>query len=213
MEIYKLPLGSLEANCYIVPSENNNAVAIDTGANPQKILAFLREKKLKLKKILLTHGHFDHTGATAQLVAETGAKVYIHGEDVELLNDSRKSAAYLIGANSTQTITPDVTYKDGDIIKMDNLEFKVIHTPGHTRGSSMFVLGDYIFTGDTIFMGSVGRVDMYSGDLETQLETLDLIRNLQGEFQLFSGHGPDTSLSHEKRTNPYLKGGINVFDF
>ena len=138
MEIKTLTLGELATNCYIVISAAGNAAVIDPADDAQRILDTLGKDNAELKMILLTHGHFDHTGAVADLKEQTGAKVYIHSKDECMLDDTIKNVAYLCPGYSYKPFTADVLVSDGDIIRLDEIEFSVMHTPGHTAGSVVY---------------------------------------------------------------------------
>lgn len=157
MEIKTLTLGELATNCYIVISAAGNAAVIDPADDAQRILDTLGKDNAELKMILLTHGHFDHTGAVADLKEQTGAKVYIHSKDECMLDDTIKNVAYLCPGYSYKPFTADVLVSDGDIIRLDEIEFSVMHTPGHTAGSVVYFADNCMFAGDTIFEGSAGR--------------------------------------------------------
>lgn len=204
VDYFQLPLGSLQTNCYVVKTGNENCVVIDPAGEAERILRFLSDKKLTLKKILLTHGHFDHCGACAELKKATGAAIYIHRCDEEMLNDSQKSLAYFVPNLPFNPVAADVLVKEGDVIKQDNVAFRVIETPGHSRGSVCYIAGGVIFAGDTIFSGSVGRTDCYSGDSAAQQESLQRLNKFEGDFTLCCGHGEMSTLKAEKMYNPYL---------
>ena len=147
MKIYRIPVGELLANCYIIETENKNAVAIDPGSDFQRIKNLLDEHELTLKKILLTHGHYDHIGAAGEAADVYGAQVYIHEEDAPMLASGTKSLADAIGAGQFNEITKFTTVTNGDVIILDELSFEVIHTPGHTRGGVCYKCGNALFTG------------------------------------------------------------------
>ena len=161
--------------------------------------------------ILLTHGHFDHTGAVADLKEQTGAKVYIHSKDECMLDDTIKNVAYLCPGYSYKPFTADVLVSDGDIIRLDEIEFSVMHTPGHTAGSVVYFADNCMFAGDTIFEGSAGRTDFYSGDYIAQRNSLARLAALREDYIIYPGHGGSTTLKQEKKFNPYL--GQSPVDF
>ena len=204
MEIRTLTLGELDTNCYIVISAAGNAAVIDPADEAQKVLDVLKTENAELKMILLTHGHFDHTGAVAQLKEETGAKVYLHEKDECMTDDTIKNVAYLCPGFEYKPYTADKLLSEGDIIRLDEIEFSVINTPGHTAGSVMFFAENCIFAGDTIFEGSVGRTDFYSGDYTAQKKSLARIAALREDYIIYPGHGSSTTLNQEKKFNPYL---------
>ncbi|MCH5323820.1 MAG: MBL fold metallo-hydrolase [Eubacterium sp.] len=204
MKIITMNLGELDTSCYIVVSDSGNAAVIDPADNAEHILDVLGKNSLTLKLILLTHGHFDHTGAAAELKEQTGAKVYIHKADECMLDDRQKNVSYLLPGFDYKSFAADVTVDEGDTVTLDEITFTVIHTPGHTAGSIMFTADNAIFSGDTIFEGSVGRTDFYSGSPAQQRQSLQRIMNMDGDFDIYPGHGGKTTLSAEKRHNPYL---------
>jgi glyoxylase-like metal-dependent hydrolase (beta-lactamase superfamily II) len=211
MQIITMNLGELETSCYLLISDEGNAAMIDPAGDCDKIIEALSVNSVVLTKILLTHGHFDHTGAVAQLKDITGAKVYIHANDECMLNDTIKNVAYLVPGYDYKPFQADVLLTGGDMIFLDELEISVMHTPGHTKGSVMYFVNDCIFTGDTIFEGSVGRTDFYSGDITAQRETLKRISALRTNYTLYPGHGDSTTLENEKKHNIYL-GNVNMYD-
>lgn len=211
MQIITMNLGELDTSCYLLVSDEGNAAVIDPAGECDRIIEELSKNSLTLTKILLTHGHFDHTGAVAELKEITGAKVYIHADDECMLNDTIKNVAYLVPGYSYKPFEADVLLSGGDMIFLDELEISVMHTPGHTKGSVMYFVNNSIFTGDTIFEGSVGRTDFYSGDIKAQRETLKRISALRENYTLYPGHGGATTLEDEKKYNMYL-GSSNMYD-
>lgn len=206
MNITQLTVGQLQVNCYIIQTQLNGAIVIDAGANAQGILSFVEKNGLTLKAIMYTHGHFDHVGAVNELKEKTGAPVYIHTEDEELLVDPKKSFGSFYGMfKSFDSIKPDVLMNDDDIIVIDDVSIKVMHTPGHTKGSCVFIFEDIIFSGDTLFYNSIGRADLYGGNMITLQNSLLKIATLEGDYKILPGHGEHTSLSYEKKTNPYIR--------
>ncbi len=211
MQIITMNLGELDTSCYLLVSDEGNAAMIDPAGECDKIIEELSKNSIVLTKILLTHGHFDHTGAVAELKEITGAKVYIHADDECMLNDTIKNVVYLVPGYTYKPFEADVLLSGGDMIFLDELEISVMHTPGHTKGSVMYFVNNSIFTGDTIFEGSVGRTDFYSGDIKAQRETLKRISALRENYTLYPGHGEATTLENEKKYNMYL-GSSNMYD-
>lgn len=205
MEIYQLkPLSICGTYSYIVASETGNGVLIDAPENATYIFDEFEKRDLKLTKILLTHGHFDHTGAVASLAEKTGCDVYIHKNDLEKLTDDSKNLAYHFGLSGVRAYKNAIAFDDGDIIEQDELSFKVFHTPGHTSGSVCFIIEDNIFTGDTLFASSIGRTDMPDGNTKDMLNSLEKLSNLKGNYKIYTGHTKPTTLEDEKYCNPYL---------
>jgi len=160
---------------------------VDPGYAPEKFLSFLREKKLKLQGILLTHHHYDHTGGVDKISHETDCPVYIHKDDADLY---RKPAEFM---------------SDGQVFDVDGEELRVVHTPGHTEGGVCLVSekSRIAFTGDTLFNKEVGRVDLEDGDLEKMRRSLnDIIDKWPNDFTVYPGHGPEATMKFVRRENP-----------
>ena len=192
MNIQKLTLGLYQTNIYIL-SNDTEAVVIDPGYEPDTILDALEGKELKA--ILLTHGHFDHVGAVKELVAETGCKVYIHAADLSLPPMITAGQLYYTH-----------TYAEGDTVcPIEGAQIAVLHTPGHTPGSVCLLLGDQMFSGDTLFEGSCGRMDLPGGDQLQMHQSLNRLVSLQADYHIHPGHGGSTTLAAEKRYNPYMR--------
>lgn len=205
MNIYQLkPLSICGTYSYIVASETGNGVLIDAPENATYILGEFEKRGLKLTKILLTHGHFDHTGAVAGLAEKTGCEVYIHKNDLEKLTDDTKNLAYHFGLSGVRPYKNAIAFDDGDTIEQDELDFKVMHTPGHTSGSVCYIIEDNMFTGDTLFASSIGRTDMPDGSPLDMLKSLKKIAKIKGNYKIYSGHTKSTTLEDEKYCNPYL---------
>ncbi len=206
MEIIKLkPLSICDTNSYIVATREGNAVLIDAPADADYILGEIMLRGLELKTILLTHGHFDHVGAVAELAEKTGCEVYIHEMDLDKLKGSQEGTlANYFRVRGVKNYDGAKSVKDGDIIKIDELEFDVVHTPGHTSGSVCYIIGDVMFSGDTLFARSVGRTDMPDGSYEKLMDSIEIIKDLGGNLRILPGHMCETSLDSERKHNPYL---------
>ena len=192
MNIQKLTLGLYQTNTYIL-SNDTEAAVIDPGYEPDIILDALEGRELKA--ILLTHGHFDHVGAVKELVAETGCKVYIHAADLSLPPMITAGQLYYTH-----------TYAEGDTVcPIEGAALHVLHTPGHTPGSVCLLLGDQMFSGDTLFEGSCGRMDLPGGDQLQMHQSLNRLVSLQADYHIHPGHGGSTTLAAEKRYNPYMR--------
>lgn len=205
LKIYKLIVGVIQSNCYVIETENKNAVIIDAGAEADRIFALLEEKGLTLKKILLTHGHFDHIGAVAEIVQKTGAEVYIYPADASKLQSEEKSLANVIPGQKFAKVTKYTPVNDGDVIVQDELSFRAIHTPGHTKGGVCYVCLDNIFSGDTLFAGTVGRTDFADGSLEDIKTSMKKLVALEGNYNIFCGHDKSTTLDEERKNNVYMR--------
>lgn len=202
MEIKKLVLGEIEVNCYLISTENA-AVVIDCGYYTKEAEDFLNNNSSKERLIILTHGHFDHIGAAPLLRDKTNVKIAVGEHDAEALKDPYLSYA----AQFRQEIIPftaDILLKDGESLKVGDLEFKVLNTPGHTHGSICLLCGKTLFSGDTLFCESVGRTDI-GGSFTVLKKSLAMLMKLGDDVTVYSGHGPTTTIKHEKKFNPYIQ--------
>lgn len=210
-DITALTLSPLGTNCFIVPTGADEAVVIDPADDASRILAEAESKGLTVKKILLTHGHFDHTGAASEIKNRTGAPIYIHPADVPMLTDSTKSLSFFCPGKPFIPCEADVLINDGDRIEQGDTVFTVMSTPGHSAGSVCYLCKDgegnnVMFAGDTIFKDSIGRSDCWSGDPMIQQESLDKLAAIEEDYVIFTGHGPSTTLAEEKKYNPFIAG-------
>ena len=201
MNIKRLVLGPLGVNSYIL-TDNKEAAVIDPGDECEKILSAIEKEECKLKKILLTHGHFDHIGAVAELNEKTGAPVYVHSADNKMLQDNSCNLSFLTG-EKIRTYNKAISLDCVEEIPLGNTVIKVYHTPGHSEGSLSFLWGDSLFCGDLLFQGSIGRYDF--GDLDTELRSIKfLLDNFDDTTKVYPGHGGATTIGDERRYNPYI---------
>lgn len=211
MKVRRIGLGPLDTNCWIVSAtEGGPALVIDPGGDASRLLAELAEGVVDA--VVLTHGHFDHVGAVAELIAATGAPLIVHEADAARLThdgaDGTGGASF--GFSGVTAPAPDRTVQDGDVIDAGGLRFSVIHTPGHTPGGiSLFVedpdgAAPHLFSGDTLFAGSVGRTDFPGGDGRVLAHSIaSKLAPLPPDTLVHPGHGPDTSIARESRLNPF----------
>ncbi len=206
MRVISLYPSFREANCYIFCSGNSCAV-IDPGADAERIYRAAKDEGLEIQKVLLTHGHFDHIMAVNELCALTGATVMIHKDDLTALYDASVNLS-VFATGIEYSLDEDISVtalSEGDTVSIGEEKLMVMSTPGHTPGSCLYICKDIIFSGDTIFAGSAGRVDFPGGNERELVNSLIRIKNLDGDYTLYSGHGPETTLTREKLNNYYLQ--------
>lgn len=195
MELTKLTLGLYQTNCYIVNAPGStHCCIIDPGYEAGKILNKVQSMGLTVDAILLTHGHFDHVGAVAEIAAETDCDVYISAADLSLPPMITNGKLYYTH-----------TYPATGSVTAAGLTFRVIPTPGHTPGSVCLVCGDVMFSGDTLFCGGFGRTDLPGGNSQQILASLKTLAALPGNYRVYPGHGSSTELNWEKENNPYMQ--------
>ena len=203
-KIMKLVVGELQENCFILFDENKDAFVVDPGGSSENIIEAIDKNELNIKYILLTHGHFDHVGAVAALVKKYKAPVYMSKDDRAFLESPKEVRASAFGMQ-IEAADVDVFVKEGDEISFSEGTIKVIETPGHTLGSVCYLFENYLFAGDTLFNGSIGRTDFPESDHSLMIESLKKLKKLDDEIYVLSGHGPESQISYEKMTNPYLR--------
>lgn len=203
-KIMKLVVGELQENCFILFDENKDAFVVDPGGSSENIIEAIEKNGLNIKYILLTHGHFDHVGAVAALVKKYKAPVYMSKDDRAFLESPKEVRASSFGMQ-IEAADVDVFVKEGDEISFSEGTIKVIETPGHTLGSVCYLFENYLFAGDTLFNGSIGRTDFPESDHSLMIESLKKLKKLDDDIYVLSGHGPESQISYEKMTNPYLR--------
>ncbi|HUX47165.1 MAG TPA: MBL fold metallo-hydrolase [Desulfosporosinus sp.] len=204
--IERRAMGAMGANCYLYACmESKKAVIIDPGADGKKIYRWILEKGLKVDYILLTHGHVDHIGGVDELRALLGdVLVGIHADDAGMLTDGKKNLSSYLGAGLVLQ-SADFLLQDGQEITIGKEKLNVISTPGHSPGCVCFLSAEGLFSGDTLFAGSIGRTDFPGGSLDQLLKGVkDKLMILPEDTRVFPGHGEETSIGEEKRDNPYL---------
>ena len=208
IEIKSLVLGIVGTNCYIVYDENKKeAVLIDPAAEEERIISFLEGANLKPKAILLTHGHFDHILAVPALREKYQIPLYAAEEEREMLGNGQYNMSGRDPEGRVE-IHDFIGLHDGDELELLGRKWKVLSTPGHTKGGVCFHFENMLFTGDTLFKGSIGRTDLFGGNYDELLNSLLHIAKLDGETIVYPGHGPSTTLRKELLTNPFYKGLI-----
>ena len=198
MKLYHLSTGPLKVNTYFLVNENNQAIVIDSGENYNLITKTAKENGFKLEYALYTHGHFDHAG-NAKKLQDNGVKIVISKIDAKKLsNDDNLSKHF---GRNFDYLTPDVAFYDGEVLNLCGIEIKALITPGHTDGSACFIVENNIFSGDTLFLESVGRTDFPSGNRDMLVKSVKRLFALQGEYNVLPGHDDFTTLSHEREFN------------
>lgn len=204
MKIENIVVGPLQVNCLIVYDEDSlDAMVVDPGDEPRKIISFLEGRKLRVSSLVCTHAHFDHIGAVRRLKEKTGAPVILHKGDLDIYRGADKQGI-LWGFHIEQPSEPDRYVIEGDEIAVGRFRFKILHTPGHSPGGICLYGEGVIFTGDTIFAGSVGRTDFTGGSLTDLKRSFARIIALPPETRIFSGHGPLTTVKNEKENNFFV---------
>lgn len=197
MEIRTLTLGIYQTNTYFLV-QNKQIILIDPVSKPERIHALLKEGE-EIIGICLTHGHFDHIGAVDELVNINKCPVFVHQDDYELTQDSEKNYS-----QSKKIKLKSKLSFYSEHMHLGIFEFNVFHTPGHTKGSVCLEFNDTLFTGDTLFKGSIGRTDLYGGSDQEMKQSLRFIRSLKENYTIYPGHEEKTSLFYELKHNPYL---------
>lgn len=204
MPYLSIEVGELQTNCYILYDVcSRQCVIIDPGAEAGKIQALITRENLSPQAVLLTHGHPDHTGATAVLAAHFRIPLWVHGADeAEMRSEAGRGLASLFGSEPPPPA--DRLLADGDALRIGDLELKVIHSPGHTPGSILLYGEGALFTGDTLFKEDVGRTDLPGGDEGELQRSLEKIKEFPPRTVVLPGHGESSVLEHELKYNPYL---------
>jgi glyoxylase-like metal-dependent hydrolase (beta-lactamase superfamily II) len=209
MMIHKIfPVGPLQCNCSILGDEKTHeAMVIDPGDQIEGILEILRQEKLTLKQIVITHAHIDHVGGAMKLKAATGAPILMNQNDYALLKMLDMQATW-VGMKSPGAVQIDESVNQGRVLKIGEISSQIIDTPGHTEGSICVYLPTEkkLIAGDTLFAGSIGRTDLPGGSMEKIMRSLhNQVLALPDETEVTPGHGPNTTIGEERETNPFLQ--------
>lgn len=201
-----MPLGMLQTNTYICYNlSTKDAFVVDPATKAELIIDFLQANSLKLQAILITHAHFDHIGAVADLKEFCPAsKIFMNSEDLNKVDRTQISRSLGMSIKTKEFVV-DNFVKDGDIISVADKNIIVMHTPGHSAGSVCYIMDKTVFSGDTLFKDGYGRVAFTDGDIEKLKLSIKKLFNLSGEYTVLCGHGESTSLNYERDGNPILR--------
>jgi len=208
MKVLTLTLGPLATNCYLVSQQgHSSAMLIDAPGDPQEVVRLARDRELKVCLIVTTHGHADHIEAAAALKRLTGADLAIHELDASMLADQRLSGATMFDVYHDGA-SADRLLREGDSVGLNGtaISLSVMHTPGHTPGSICLLGQSVLFSGDCLFAGGIGRVDLPGGDERAMMESLARLAALDLNLTVYPGHGPATTIGAERESNPWLQG-------
>ncbi len=205
MIVERLQLGPLETNCWIVAAEQDGPVVVIDPADEASVL-FDALGDRRVSSVILTHGHFDHLGAATSLLERTGAPLLVHERDADRVTSAEGSGGALFGFLHHHAPAPDRLLVEGEEVEVgEGVTLRVLHTPGHTEGSICLLAGHHLFSGDTLFAGSVGRTDFPGGDSHALRASIaGKLSTLPDEVIVHPGHGPDTTIARERRINPFF---------
>jgi glyoxylase-like metal-dependent hydrolase (beta-lactamase superfamily II) len=215
MLLKTFPVGPLQCNCSILGDEaTGTAVVVDPGDDAAAIAGLLAESGLTVTHVVHTHAHVDHIGGSADLHARCGGRNWLHKGDQFLLENLEMQCG-MIGMPVPEAVVVDAWLEEGTRIEIGSDRIETLHTPGHTPGSCSFVLQadgkQVLFAGDTLFAGSIGRTDLWGGDTELIMESLKgKLMDLDDDTEVVTGHGPGTTIGHERRANPFLTGRFSL---
>ncbi|MDO8848621.1 MAG: MBL fold metallo-hydrolase [Coriobacteriia bacterium] len=202
MRVRRLTLGPLDTNCWLIDDGDGGPVLVtDPADEVEAIVSALDDAPVEA--IVLTHGHFDHIGAVAELIGLTGAPLLIHEADAASITSAAGSGGALFGFDVSAPAA-DRTFGDGDTIVAGGVMLTVLHTPGHTPGSVCLFSDGHLLSGDTLFAGSIGRTDFPGGDMIAMRRSIARLASLADETRVYPGHGPETTIGRERRVNPFF---------
>lgn len=206
-------VGPLQCNCYVVGDPaTKHAIVIDPGDDADAIAAAIAHKSLTVTAIVATHAHFDHVVGAERLRELTGAPFYLHDDDKPVLAWMQESGRLFLGVELPPPPEVDASAAEGDVLRAGSVELEVLHTAGHSPGSISLIADGAVFSGDTLFAGSVGRTDLPGGDADALVSAIkDKLFALPEEWPLYPGHGPATTGAEERRSNPFVGGAARLW--
>lgn len=191
-------------NTYLVADKNTREGAvIDPGGDIKDLMRYVEDNFIEVKYIILTHGHGDHIGCVPELKKATNAQIIAHKDEAEILLDKKKNLSYSMRCGATE-FEADKYVEEKESVKVGDLKLTFLHTPGHTKGCMCIKVLNHMFTGDTLFAGSMGRTDLYSGNNKQMEKSLKRLSNQEDNVIIYPGHGPNSTMGIEKVTNPYM---------
>ncbi len=207
--------GLLPTNCYLfVDEQTGKAAVVDPGFVSAELEAAVEKVGVEnIEAILLTHGHYDHIMGVPLLKRMTGAKIYIHEQDAPFTSDSNLNLSRLIAERQCEPFTADEILHEGDSVMVGDAKVTLLNTPGHTSGSSCYLVEDVLFTGDTLMKGTMGRTDFQTGSPVAMQRSLARLRALPGDYRVYAGHGPESTMEYERNYNLYLREASDDFDY
>ena len=203
-------VGVFQENCWVIGSRRTReAIVIDPGDEPETILALARDMGLNVKQIICSHAHVDHIMGVRGVQERTGAGFLLHPDDLGIARSMPRSAARWLGYEPPPPPEPDAPLADGDTVEVDGLQLKVIHTPGHTPGSVSYYTEGLLFSGDTLFRGSIGRTDLPGGDYGQIMQSIiGKLLTLPDETIVLPGHMQETTIGAERAENPFIRQAL-----
>lgn len=205
-------VGSVFTNCYVIGcKETLTGAIVDPGGNPEKIFTVIEKLEIHPQYVINTHGHADHIEANEQVKEVFGAEILIHESDGPMLTEPEKNLSVFFGP---AIVSPpaDRFITEGQVIEVGRIKLNVVHTPGHSPGGVSLVGDGYVFTGDALFAGSIGRTDFPGASYEQLIESIrSKLFTLDDSLKVYSGHGPESTIGWEKTHNPFLKESYGLF--
>lgn len=206
IKVKKIISGRMEVNCYIVYDANTKkCIIVDPGEDGDLVINEVKKEDLIPEMLVNTHGHYDHILSNEKIRSEFDIPLAAHKDEIQMLADPQRNASALFGY-PVSVKTPEIVLEDDQKVDLSFTSFKVIHTPGHTKGGICLLFDDFIITGDTLFAGTIGRTDFPGGDYEEMKRSLQRIKVLNPNTIIYPGHGSITTIANELRHNPFLNG-------